>query len=401
MSQSIDFTQDFFSDSNALAEEIVPVTPEDVETAQLLAQRTQLRGKRWSVYLNSLALAGLKHWLETRSLSFQIQDAHSVIIEPAIDDGISAVCGLVANHFRITVIAIEPDDYPTVPIPKTVFDRVNLKSHFYLFITIYEEVEAIGLRGYIAHDQIPQSLASYQDYYALSRDRLTPDFNQLLLHLTCLEPTPIAAPQTSLQATSPPIRQLLTQPILNTARWFQTQVQGAIETIDAVTEKLAWQLLPPLSVASALRELPTSEDWSRVEIESLRSILQDIVQQGVQVVPEDVRVVVRQLYLGTLALQMYVVISPLVNAQGAIEEWSLLLILKRRDQQPLGHGIQLLVHTSCFTEVVQQVTSSDLTGYLFTQIIAELQESLSITIADSTGTSLVLPLMQFEPGLEA
>lgn len=397
MSQSIDYTQDFFSDSTANLEEIIALDPEEMETAQLLGQRTQSSGKRWSVYLNALALAGLRQWLRTRSLSFQIHDAHSVIIEPAIDDGISAVCGLVANQFRITVIAIEPDDHPTVPIPKTVFDRVDLKSHFYLFISIYEEVEAVGLHGYIVHDQIPQVLAINQDYYELSRDRLTPDFNHLLLHLTCLEPTPIAVPQTSLQAAPPPIRQLLTQPILNTARWFQTQVQEAVETIDAVAEELAWQLLPPLSVASALRELPTPEDWSRVEIESLRSILQDIVRQGVQVVPEEVRAVVRQLYLGSLALQMYVVISPLVNDQGAIDEWSLLLILKRNDQQPLGHGIQLLVHSSCSSEVVQQVTSSDLTGYLFTQIIAELQEFLSITIADPTGTSLVLPLMQFEP----
>ena len=394
MSQSIDYAQDFFSDSNTHLEEIIALEAEDMETAQLLGQRTQAAGKRWPVYLSALALAGLRQWLQTRSLSFRLQDANSVIIEPAIENGISAVCRLVANQFRLTIIAIEPDDSSTVPIPKIVFDRVDLKSHFYLFITIYEETEAIGLCGYISHDQIPQVLASDQDYYELSRDRLTPDFNHLLLHLTCLEPTPIAVPQTSPQAALPPIRQMLTQPILNTARWFQAQIQ---ETIDAVTEELAWQLLPPLSVASALRELPSPEDWIGVEIEALKLILQDIVRQGVQVVPEDVRAVVRQLYLGSLALQMYVVISPLVNAQDAIDEWSLLLILKRSDQQPLGDGIQLLVHSSCSTEVVQQVTSSDLTGYLFTQIIAELQESLSITIADSSGTSLVLPLMQFEP----
>ena len=394
MSQSIDYAQDFFSGSNTHLEEIIALEAEDMETAQLLGQRTQAAGKRWPVYLSALALAGLRQWLQTRSLSFRLQDANSVIIEPAIEDGVSAVCRLVANQFRLTIIAIEPDDSSTVPIPKIVFDRVDLKSHFYLFITIYEETEAIGLCGYISHDQIPQVLASDQDYYELSRDRLTLDFNHLLLHLTCLEPTPIAVPQTSPQAALPPIRQMLTQPILNTARWFQAQIQ---ETIDAVTEELAWQLLPPLSVASALRELPSPEDWIGVEIEALKLILQDIVRQGVQVVPEDVRAVVRQLYLGSLALQMYVVISPLVNAQDAIDEWSLLLILKRSDQQPLGDGIQLLVHSSCSTEVVQQVTSSDLTGYLFTQIIAELQESLSITIADSSGTSLVLPLMQFEP----
>ena len=396
MSQSIDYTQDFFSDSNAHVEEIVALDGEEMETAQLLAQRTQDSGKRWAVYLNALALVGLRQWLQTRSLSFRLQDANSVIIEPAIEDGVSAVCGLVANQFRITIIAIEPDDNPTVPMPKTVFDRVDLKSHFYLFISIYEEVEAIGLHGYIVHDQIPQVLSSDQDYYELSRDRLTSDFNHLLLHLTCLEPTPIAVPQIVPQAT-PPIRQLLARPVLNTARWFQTQVQGALDTIDTVADEMAWQLLPPLAFSSALRELPSPGDWSQAELASLRPILEEIVQQGVQLEPEAVRAVVRPIALGTSTLQLYMIISPLVNAAETIEEWSLLLILKRSDRQPLGRGIQLIVHTSCFTEVVQQVTSADLTGYLFTQIIAELHESLNITIADPDGNSLVLPLMQFVP----
>ncbi|MEB3293940.1 MAG: DUF1822 family protein [Synechococcales bacterium] len=393
MSQSIDFVNDFFNDSDTLAEEIVPLAPDDFETAQLVSQRTSELGKQWSVYLSALALSGFRRWLQTRSLSFQVQDANSMIIEPAVNDGVSAVCGLVANQFRITIIAIESNNSPTVPIPKTVFDRADLKSHFYLFITIYEEQEAVGLRGYLIHDQIPLMLTAYSDYYAFPADRLIPDFNQLLLHLTCLEPTAIALPQLA----PPPIRQLLTQPILNTARWFQTQVQGAIAAIETATEELAWQLLPPLTFASALRELPTPEDWSRAEIDALRPILQDIVRQGVQLVPDEVRAVVRQLYLGSSALQMYVIISPLLNAQNTIAEWSLLLILKRSDQQPLGRGIQISVHSSCSTEVVQQVTSSDLTGYLFTQMIAELLESLSITIADlEGGTSLSLPLMQFE-----
>ncbi len=389
MSQSIDSTLEFLSNSDDPQEEIVPLTPDNIETARSLSQRTPDPSKQWSVYLNTLALSGIRQWLQTRSTSFRLNDEQSVIIEPAIADGVSAVCGLVANQFRITLIAIEPDDNPIVPIPKTVFDRAHLKSHLYLFISIYEEQESIGLRGYIAHDQLPTALPSQQDYYTLPTDRLTTDFNLLLLHLTCLEPTLIQSPAQS----HTPIRQLLTQPLLNTGRWFQTQIQGAIET---VTEELAWQLMPPMTFASALRELPTAQDWSRADLDYLMPILRDLVTQGVQLMP-DARAAVRRLNLGDLDLQLYAIVSPLMNNAESIDEWSLLLILKRGDHQPLGNDIQLEVHTSCSTEVVQQVTSSNLTGYLFTEIIATLDESLSITIALPDGTTLTLPPMQFQP----
>ena len=389
MSQSIDSTIEFLSHSDNPNEEVVPLTPDDIETARSLSHRIQDSGKQWSVYLNALALSGVRQWLQGRSISFRLHDEQSVIIEPAIDDGVSAVCGLIANHFRITLIAIEADETNTVPIPKTVFDRANLKSHFYLFITIYEEQGAIGLRGYISHDQIPTILTTHKDYYELPNDRLTTDFNLLLLHLTCLEPTPIQSPQLS----PTPIRQLLTQPLLNTGRWFQTQFQGAIET---VTEELTWHLMPQMTFASALRELPSPEDWSRADLDYLMPILRDLVTQGVQLVP-DARAAVRRLNLGDLDLQLYAIVSPLINSSEPIEEWSLLLILKRSDHQLLGNGIQLKVHTSCSTEVVQQVTASDLTGYLFTEIIATLDESLSITIALPDGTTLTLPPMQFQP----
>ena len=392
MSRSIDSTIEFLSHSDNPNEEIVSLTPDDIETARSLSQRTPDSSKQWPVYLSALALFGIQQWLKSRSISFRLHDEQSVIIEPAIADGISAVCGLVANHFRISLIAIEPDDNPIVPIPKIIFDRAHLKSHLYLFISIYEEQEAIGLHGYITHDQIPTTLPSQQDYYAIPTDRLTTDFNLLLLHLTCLEPTLIQVPA----QTPTPIRQLLTQPLLNTSRWFQTQLQDAIESAVEMTEELTWQLMPPMSFASALRELPTAQDWNEADLDYLMPILRDLATQGVQLLPE-ARAAVRRLNLGNLDLQLYAIVSPLMNTLESIDEWSLLLILKRNDHQPLGRDIQLEVHTSCSTEVVQQVISSDLTGYLFTEIIATLDESLSITIAHPDGTTLTLPPMQFRP----
>jgi hypothetical protein len=392
MSQAIDSTLKFLNYPDNPNEEIVPLTPDDLETARSLSQRISDPSKQWPVYLNALALSGIRQWLKSRSISFRLHDEQSVIIEPTIADGIGAVCGLVANQFRISLIAIEPNDDPIVPIPKTVFDRVHLKSHLYLFISIYEEQEAIGLRGHITHDQLPTTLSSEQDYYTIPTDRLTTDFNLLLLHLTCLEPTLIQAPQ---QAPTP-IRQILTQPLLNTSRWFQTQLQGAIESAVEMTEELAWQLMQPMSFASALRELPVAQDWNEADLDYLMPILRDLAMQGVQLVPE-ARSAVRRLNLGDLDLQLYAIVSPLMNTLESIDEWSLLLILKRSDHQPLGRDIQLEVHTSCSTEVVQQVTSSDLTGYLFTEIIATQDESLSITLAHPDSTTLTLPPMQYLP----
>ena len=401
MSQAIDSTLEFLSYSDNPNEEIIPLTSDDLETARSLSQRTSDPSKQWSVYLNALALSGIRQWLKTRSISFRLHDEQSVIIEPAIADGIGSVCGLVANRFRISLIAIEPGDDPIVPIPKTVFDRAHLKSHLYLFISIYEEQEAIGLRGYITHDQLPTTLSTIQDYYAIPTDRLTTDFNLLLLHLTCLEPTPLQFSQQSVRQSFTPIRQLLTQPLLNTSRWFQTHIQDAIQqsrrfAIETVTEELAWQLMPPMTFASALRELPTEQDWNRADLDYLIPILRDLVTQGVQLTP-DARAAVRRINLSNLEFQLCAIVSPLILTDESIEEWSLLLILKRSDHQPLGHGIQLEVHTSCSTEVVQQVMSSDLTGYLFTEIIATLDESLSITIAHPDGTMLTLPPMQYLP----
>ena len=79
---------------DAADSELVLINATDLETACILSQRILEPGKQWPVYLNALALFGFRQWLKGRSLTFQFQDEHSIITEPTIVDGISAVCKL-------------------------------------------------------------------------------------------------------------------------------------------------------------------------------------------------------------------------------------------------------------------------------------------------------------------
>ena len=366
---------------DAVDSELVPINITDLETACELSQRISEPGKQWSVYLNALALFGFRQWLEGRSPTFRFQDEHCIITEPTIVDGISAVCKLTANQFKICLIALESDPSDTVPIPKSVFDRSDLRAHYYIFISIYEEQEAIRLRGYLFHDAIPNSPDSEQDFYSIPTDRLATNFDHLLLHLTCLEPTPIAR----LSPANLPIKQWLIEPAINTGRWFQRQIGTAI---DNAVEAINWQLTSSMSFASALRE-SSSDD-------SISVILNDLIRQGVEISPES-RSATRAITLGEYDLQLHAIVSPVPSEVISIDDWSLLLILKRSDQQPLPYGIQLEVYESCSNQVVQQVVASDRSGYLFIDIIATQEEALIITIALADGTTIALPTITFQP----
>ena len=369
---------------NATEAQLVSLQPSDLETACELSQRIPDPGKRWSVYLNALALFGFRQWLQGRSLTFQLQDEHCIITEPAIVDGISAVCKLSTNQFKICIIALEPDENNTVPIPKSVFDRTDLRAHCYIFISVYEEQEAIGLHGYLFHDAISDSPNSEQDFYNIPNDRLSTNFDHLLLHLTCLEPTPILRPVPA----SLPLRQWLIEPILNTGRWFNEQIGTAIGNIENAVTEFTWQLTQPLTFASALRESSPNDPIS--------IILSDLTNKGVEISTEG-RSAIRLINLGELNLQLHAIVSPVPSETESVEDWSLVLVLKCSDDQPLPYGVQLEVYESYSNQLVEQVISSEQSPRPFIDIIATQEEALIIIITLVDGTTIALPPMTFQP----
>jgi hypothetical protein len=388
---------------------IVSLEPDQIESALALSQRIADPGKQWAVYLNALALAGFRQWLTSRTVNFSLDETRCVIVEPAIAqaqresfaDGTGAVCHLQANSFRLCLIAVEPEREADFLIPQAVVDRPDLAADFYLLITVYEEQSAVRCQGFIQQDALTQQRATQGltrqgDVYLLPKRWLDVDLDHLLLYLSCLDRQTIAPPQPTSQPLTQRIHQILVQPVLNTAQWFQTEWQTQVEPM---VEALSWVVIPPRTFASALRELPTNLDWMSAQTEAILDDLRQPISQGITIAP-NARAAYRSFSLGGIELQLYAIVSQLELSEVASEaeaEWSLLLILKHQANQPLPDDLLLEVRDLKMMQIVQQIQSAPGAGYLFTEAIGALSEQFLVTIALANGIAVTLPPLQFQP----
>lgn len=389
---------DYLPDQDDPSAEIVSLSSRQIDDARTLSQRTVDRSKQWAVYLNALALAGFRHWLTSRTVNFGLNETESAILEPAIGDGTSAVCRLQANTFRLCLIAAEPEPAEDFRIPRAVMDHPDFAAHFYLPIIVYEEQGAIGLPGFLRQDQLSQLQESHDrvqqtgDAYYLPKSWLDFDLDHLLLDLSCLNAQAIPLPTHPSQPLTQRIHQLLVQPVLNTAHWFQTELQTQIEPI---LQALNWVVIPPATFASALRELHPSPDWTTAQTEALLDDLRQPLSQGITLAP-NARAAYRTFSLGGVDLQLYAIVS-LLEAPEAEAEWSLLLILKHPADQLLPAGLCLEVRDLPGLQLVQHLRASAAAGCLFTEVIGNLSEQFLVTLALNNGLAITLPPLQFQP----
>jgi hypothetical protein len=390
MDYEFDDEPNYLTDDGDRRPEIVFLTPSQVEQALHLSQRIADSSKQWAVYLNGLALAGFRQWLTTRTINFSLDDTHCVILEPAIADGTSAVCHLQAKGFRLCLIATEPKQ-GDFRVPQPVVNHSDFAAHFYLPITVYEEQSAIALQGFIQQDVLIQHNATQTligqtgTTYQLPKQWLNPDLDSLLLYLNCLAPCTISLPQPSSPTLAQRVRQLLVQPVVNTAQWFQAEVQTQLD----------WIVIPTQTFASALRELPTQADWRETQIEPLLDSLRQPVSQGMPIAA-NARAAYRCFSLTGVELQLYAIVS-LLESFNAEAEWSLLLVLKHQTNQPLPDGLTLEVRDLQMMQIVQCLRASNAAGCLFTEVIGALTEQFLVTIALDTGVAVTLPTLQFQP----
>lgn len=395
MDYELDDEQDYLSDDQNPLSEIVFLTPSQINNALTLSQRVADPNKRWAVYLNGLALAGLRQWLTTHTVNFSLDETRCVILEPTIADGTSAVCHLQAKGFRLCLIATEPKQGDFL-LPQTVVNHSDFAAHFYLPITVYEEQSAIALQGFIQQDDLIQHHAietltsSAGNTYPLPKQWLNPDLDCLLLYLNCLDPHRISLP--SSQTLVRRVHQLLMQPVVNTAQWFQAELQTQLEPI---AQTLNWVIIPPKTFASAMRELPTQTDWRETQLEPLLDSLRQPVSQGMSIAA-NARAAYRHFSLSGVQLQLYAIVS-LLESPNTEAEWSMLLVLKQQTNQPLPDGLTLEVRDLQMMQIVQCLRSSNAAGCLFTEAIGALTEQFLVTIALDTGVAVTLPTLQFQP----
>lgn len=389
---------DYLPDQDDPSAEIVSLSSRQIDEARTLSQRTVDPSKQWAVYLNALAFAGFRHWLTTRTVSFSLDETESSILEPAIGDGTSAVCRLQVNTFRLCLIAVEPEPAEDFRIPQAVIDHPDLAAHFYLPIIVYEEPGAIGLPGYLRQDELTQvqesdaPIQQASDTYYLPKSWLDSDLDHLLLDLSCLDAQAIPLPTRPSQPFTQRIHQLLVQPVLNTAHWFQTELATQIEPL---VQTLHWVVIPPTTFASALRELHPSPDWTAAQTEALLDDLRQPLSQGISLAP-NARAAYRTFSLGGVDLQLYAIVS-LLESSEVETEWSLLLILKHPADQLLPAGLCLEVRDLPGLQVVQHLRASAAAGCLFTEVIGSLSEQFLVTLALDNGLAVTLPPLQFQP----
>ena len=382
----------------------ITLSATQVTDAFAIAQRSSHPNKRWSIYLNALALAGFEQWLTVRNaIDIQFDRTHSSILEPIQDHSATAVHNIEANGFRICLIAIPSCPDNIVSFPKSLLDQTEQFAHFYIPIAIQEELSQINIQGWLTGQELHQqqtvtTLATNRDgTYAIPSTWFIPDLDRLLLTLSCTQPQPInnsIRNATGNTIQNNPLREILTEPITNVKRWIERRVDNLIQDLE-------WCLLPTWQVAGALRGetglMSTEGEIAAMEdADAFLTILKTLARQGLTV-SSDTRAAYRTLYLGTLPLQLCILTKPL-DVPGNLPEWSLTVILKPKIGTYLPDGIGLQITEQDTRLVEHQTQPESPVGSLFTRVVGERHEQFIIRVSQRDGTSLTLSPIAFGEG---
>jgi hypothetical protein len=365
------------------------LSPNQASEAFAISHRVAEPQKRWSVYINALALAGFEQWLQSRTgQDIHMDRTQCSILEPTYAHAATAVHNLKANEFRLCLVAIPtcPDDI--IALPKSVLGQAD----FYIVIAVYEAQNQVSIQGWIQdthlqHQRHLEPLETNRDHtYAVPTSWFATNLDQLLLMLSCTQPA---------KTSSPPIvsslQQILVEPATSVRRWIQRRV-------DTFIQDLEWCLLPTWQVAGALRGetglLPGDESVSAiVEADAFLAILKTLARQGLTLTAET-RAAYRNIHLGTLPLSLCVLTAPSENP-GQTPEWSLTVILKSQIGEYLPSGLCLQISDQSALLVEQQTQPDVSVGSLFSRVVGERHEQFIVKISYVDGTALTLPPFEF------
>ena len=397
--------------------DLVPLLPEQIDQAIALSQRVSDPEKRWPVYLNALAIAGFEQWLQEHTTQIHLDLSQCRILEPTVANASTAVYHLQAGGFNLCLVATESLPDQGISLPTIAIDDPEFVAQFYIPISIYEELEQIKILGFLRYDEFVQQ----RQHHALSSPRsgaywipthwFQTNLDQLLLYLTCLDPTAIPLPSiasttastTQAHPLATPLRQLMVQPIVNVGQWFQHQFETATETLSdtlggTFIEALNWILLPPVRLAGAVRDTLTNLNLDLdPPTEELTRILTSLVRGGMQL-PNHSRIAYQDFQLADQAFRLYVMIAPIDPADASdaeSTEWSLLAILKSQHNQVLSPTTQLQISDGAEVIAQQTIEPHLQAEYLYSSVIGHYHEHFVVTISLNSDHALTFPPFVF------
>lgn len=364
-----EYLLDRFDDFETLRVDAISLTPEQIHRAMQLSRQFQGQPQseqQWNIYLTAFALISFEQWIHRRGSDLVINQEQCTIVQSMMN---AAACNLQVNGFKLCLVATDSLPDEDIAFPSSVFDSPEMAAHFYVAIALFEEQGQATIRGFFRHDQLNHQ-SCVNDAYFIPATELNEDANQLVLALRCAEVSAIPLPAVPVRSVTnplPPLRQILTQPMINVGRWVQQQ-------LDDFAQDLSWIILPPIAeLRSPMLSLPTASA-STAEFQSIITQLERI---GMQIPPE-ARGGYRDLSISTAALRLYAVTWRILAPNQTMPEWSLLLVLSAQPKSQLPSGIKLQVGDE--TQILLERTLERSQDNLFAQVVGTIEERFLVTI---------------------
>jgi hypothetical protein len=415
-----------------------------IEQAINLSHAIQNENQQWQTYLNALALFAFEEWLLERAPELPIDKQECSIFKLPYANVISAVCNLKVGEFKICLMAIGSLTERTIAFPRATIELPQFIPHFYVVLTVTEELEQATIQGFVRYDQLMERLnlcqlkAETNWNYRLPLAWFENNLDELLHCLRFVKPADISLPKVANCVSIKPskIEELLPQmqssegQLWQVLNWQQgaavlsnydllnrlldihqkpeessskelTNAENRLQIIkepivnvglwlrdeiDDFAKKLSWVLLPAFAPEAVPLRSPTQE---------LEVILKQLERNGTKISPV-ARGAYQDFKLAENSLRLYAVTWSRFLPEN-IPAWTLLLILGTTPGTSLSGCVKLILSDEAGVLLEKILAPHADETYLYAQTVGTWDEEFSVTLTTQQGTSLTLPPFVFRP----
>lgn len=439
---------DDFLDSEALTDEGIELSPEQIDQAAQLSQPIFHPTQQWQIYLHGLAFVGFEQWLDEWASDLNVNESNCSILQPPYANLMDAVCHLQVGRLDLCLIATPLVTSPTITLPRAVIDLPQFVPHVYVLVEVQEEHMQVQLYGYLRRDQMMERRqssplkADSSWVYSIPLNWFNANPADLLIELRHLDPESLPSIdslqlhrqpslETRLRSLLPQLQSpdcllsqlltweegaaLLSNPEL--VNWvYQMQRAGV-----GKEQKQAFTHNPDqedLLMHSSSAKDPNSQSinvghWLNDCLDAaaqklgwmllpplspaaaLRSAQEELAVLGVQLPPE-ARGAYEDLQLGTAALRLHA-FTWMLSATIDTFQWTLLIVLGAQPHTRLPAGIRLQIRDQTQLLYEQILPEADNDSYLYAQVGGEIADRFWVTINLPDGAALSLPPFIFHP----
>lgn len=443
-------------DSEALTDEGIELSNEQIDRAIQLSQPIPQPNQQWQIYLHGLALVGFEQWLDEWAPDLTVDASSCSIGQPPYANLIDAICHLQVGRLDLCLIATPVIMSSTINLPKAVVDLPQFVPDVYVLVEVQEEHMQVQLYGYLRRDQLiahrnASPLAADSTWvYTIPLCWFNDDASNLLIELRQLDskflsasaPLPLLHVQQSLQThlhtLLPQLRSpdsslsqllgwdeaatLLANPAL--VNWIYEVQTAAANGQETARGQDVWidptkphtQNLSPSPTKDSTSQLINVRHWLNDRLDAaartlgwmllpsfspasaLRSAQEELKGLGVQLPPE-ARGAYEDVQLGNVALRLHAFVWMLSTTMDTLQ-WTLLIVLGAQPQARLPTGIRLQVSDQSQLLFDQALDESAEDSYLYAQVGGEISDRFWVTIALPDGATLSLPPFIFYPDSE-